>query len=134
MVATKKFFYGRGCERCNNTGYKGRMGIYELIVMNDYAPRHGRGRGVARRLPRGLPQVRHAHPPRVGPAWPSTPGRTSIDEIIRETMLDDDLSRGASSTHARAANSFLLNARTYRTRAERFRRRKGRPSDADLPV
>ena len=24
-----------GCDRCNNTGYKGRMGIYELIVMND---------------------------------------------------------------------------------------------------
>ena len=31
----KKFYYGRGCERCNNTGYKGRQGIFELIVMND---------------------------------------------------------------------------------------------------
>ena len=34
-AATKKFFYGKGCEKCNNTGYKGRMGIYELLVMND---------------------------------------------------------------------------------------------------
>ena len=25
----KKFYYGRGCDRCNNTGYKGRMGLYE---------------------------------------------------------------------------------------------------------
>jgi type IV pilus assembly protein PilB len=34
-AATKKFYYGKGCEKCNNTGYKGRMGIYELVVMND---------------------------------------------------------------------------------------------------
>jgi type IV pilus assembly protein PilB len=25
----------RGCERCSQTGYKGRVGIYELIVMNE---------------------------------------------------------------------------------------------------
>ncbi len=31
-------------------------------------PRHGHRRGLARRVPRGLPQVRHADPPRVGPA------------------------------------------------------------------
>ena len=30
QAATKKFYYGKGCEKCNNTGYKGRMGIYEL--------------------------------------------------------------------------------------------------------
>ena len=34
-AAGRKFFYGRGCERCNNTGYKGRMGIYELLIMNE---------------------------------------------------------------------------------------------------
>jgi len=26
---------GKGCEKCNNTGYKGRLGIYELLVMSD---------------------------------------------------------------------------------------------------
>lgn len=26
---------GRGCDRCNNTGYLGRSGVYELFVMND---------------------------------------------------------------------------------------------------
>ena len=30
QAPTKKFFYGKGCDKCNNTGYKGRMGIYEL--------------------------------------------------------------------------------------------------------
>jgi type II secretory ATPase GspE/PulE/Tfp pilus assembly ATPase PilB-like protein len=30
-----EFYRGKGCSACNNTGYKGRMGIYELLVMND---------------------------------------------------------------------------------------------------
>jgi type IV pilus assembly protein PilB len=34
-LAGKKFFRGRGCEHCNNTGYKGRVGLFELMVMND---------------------------------------------------------------------------------------------------
>ncbi len=34
-VAGKKFFRGRGCETCNNTGYKGRVGLFELMIMND---------------------------------------------------------------------------------------------------
>ncbi len=30
-----RFFEGRGCERCGNTGFIGRMGIYELMIIND---------------------------------------------------------------------------------------------------
>jgi type IV pilus assembly protein PilB len=29
------FYTGEGCDRCNRTGKKGRVGIYELLVMND---------------------------------------------------------------------------------------------------
>ncbi|MEK7105097.1 MAG: GspE/PulE family protein [Patescibacteria group bacterium] len=29
-----KFFHGKGCEVCNMTGFKGRIGIYEILVMN----------------------------------------------------------------------------------------------------
>jgi type IV pilus assembly protein PilB len=28
-------FRGRGCDRCRKTGYSGRLGIYELLVMDD---------------------------------------------------------------------------------------------------
>jgi type IV pilus assembly protein PilB len=31
----KKFYRGKGCERCNRTGYKGRLGLFELLIMND---------------------------------------------------------------------------------------------------
>jgi len=30
-----RFYEGRGCERCANTGFVGRVGIYELMLMND---------------------------------------------------------------------------------------------------
>ena len=30
-----KFYKGEGCERCSGSGYKGRVGIYELLVMNE---------------------------------------------------------------------------------------------------
>src|SRR5881296_1667334 len=29
------FYKGEGCDRCNGTGKKGRIGIYELLTMND---------------------------------------------------------------------------------------------------
>ncbi|HEV55917.1 MAG TPA: pilus assembly protein PilB [Phycisphaerales bacterium] len=34
-VGGKQFYYGRGCEMCNGTGYKGRTGIFEIMVLND---------------------------------------------------------------------------------------------------
>lgn len=34
-IGEKNFFYGKGCDACNNTGYKGRKGIYELMKMSD---------------------------------------------------------------------------------------------------
>ena len=34
-LGDKQFFYGKGCDACNNTGYKGRKGIYELLRITD---------------------------------------------------------------------------------------------------
>ncbi len=31
----KKFYEGRGCTRCHNAGFLGRVGIYELLVPDD---------------------------------------------------------------------------------------------------
>jgi type IV pilus assembly protein PilB len=87
QAATKKFFYGRGCERCNNTGYKGRMGIFELIVMNetlrdmvvaevslDEFREKCREFGMQTLRESGLEAI-HG-------------GLTSIEDVVRETMLD----------------------------------------------
>jgi type IV pilus assembly protein PilB len=32
---TLKTFKGKGCSTCNNTGYKGRIGLYEVMEVND---------------------------------------------------------------------------------------------------
>ena len=34
-IGERQFYYGKGCEACNNTGYKGRKGIYELLKVTD---------------------------------------------------------------------------------------------------
>jgi type IV pilus assembly protein PilB len=34
-IGDKSFYYGSGCDVCNNTGYRGRKGIYELLDITD---------------------------------------------------------------------------------------------------
>lgn len=87
-AATKKFFYGRGCDRCNNTGYKGRMGIFELVVLNDALREMvvketslDEFREACRR--NGMRTLRES-----GLLAIHT-GQSTIEEIVRETMMDD---------------------------------------------
>ena len=84
----KKFYYGRGCDKCNNTGYKGRQGIFELIVMNDKLREMivtesslDEFREACRKA--GMQTLRESGMQAIHE------GRTSIEEVIRETMLDD---------------------------------------------
>jgi type IV pilus assembly protein PilB len=34
-IGNNRFHYGKGCDTCNQTGYKGRKGIYELMKITD---------------------------------------------------------------------------------------------------
>jgi type IV pilus assembly protein PilB len=34
-IGDRSFYFGKGCEACNFTGYKGRKGIYELLKISD---------------------------------------------------------------------------------------------------
>ncbi|MCF7669902.1 MAG: Flp pilus assembly complex ATPase component TadA, partial [Verrucomicrobia bacterium] len=34
-IGDKSFYYGRGCPACNDTGYHGRKGIFELLTVNE---------------------------------------------------------------------------------------------------
>jgi type IV pilus assembly protein PilB len=34
-IEGRQFYYGQGCKKCNGTGYKGRIAIYEMMIMND---------------------------------------------------------------------------------------------------
>ncbi len=34
-IADKQFFFGKGCPECGGSGYKGRQGLFELLLVND---------------------------------------------------------------------------------------------------
>jgi type IV pilus assembly protein PilB len=34
-IGDKTFYFGKGCSECNQTGYKGRKGLYELLKVSD---------------------------------------------------------------------------------------------------
>lgn len=34
-VAGRPFYYGKGCSECNETGYKGRKGLFELLTISE---------------------------------------------------------------------------------------------------
>ncbi|EKE04153.1 MAG: hypothetical protein ACD_20C00100G0002 [uncultured bacterium] len=35
MLENKTYYKGKGCDKCNDTGYKGRIGAYEVMKVND---------------------------------------------------------------------------------------------------
>ena len=35
MAKGMKFYKGKGCSECNNSGYRGRTGLYELFILDD---------------------------------------------------------------------------------------------------
>ena len=83
-----KFYYGKGCPRCNNSGYKGRIGIYEMLVMSDeirdaIAAEASADdiRDIARQ--QGMTTLREAGLKLI------FDGHTTIDEIVRETVIED---------------------------------------------
>jgi len=87
QAADKKFYRGKGCEKCNRTGYKGRLGIYELLIMNDEMRdliiRNASTeelREVAKRY--GMVTLRESGMQGI------FNGLTTADEVIRETILD----------------------------------------------
>ena len=34
-IADKQFYFGKGCPECTNSGYRGRQGLFELLLVND---------------------------------------------------------------------------------------------------
>jgi type IV pilus assembly protein PilB len=87
-VAGKTFYYGKGCESCNSTGYKGRMGIYEIMLldddMRDMIIKHASTqvlRMEARK--RGMRTLRH------GGLYAIYDGITTIEEVVRETITEE---------------------------------------------
>ena len=88
-VAGKKFYYGRGCDRCNNTGHKGRMGLFELILMNDEL-RDMISAGASTDQLRTACRKQGMMTLRESGLNAVFRGGSTIEEVVRETILEDD--------------------------------------------
>ena len=87
--ADGKLLKGEGCSVCSNTGYKGRMGIYEIFVLSDNIKHlifagatHFKIREAARKS--GMKTLREDGLRKI------MAGLTTIDEIVRTTIIDAD--------------------------------------------
>lgn len=83
-----KFYYGRGCPRCNNSGYKGRTGIHELLNVTDDIRDMITGNSNVDDL-RNFARTQGMITLRESGLKLIFDGVTTIDEIVRETVMDD---------------------------------------------
>lgn len=85
-ITGKKFFRGKGCNNCNKIGYKGRMGIFEIMVINNESRRlitEQANTNVIRKTAKknGMNTLRDSGLTAI------YNGLTTIQEVVRETIL-----------------------------------------------
>jgi type IV pilus assembly protein PilB len=84
----KTFYYGKGCDACNNTGYRGRQGLYEIMTlddnMRDMIIQHASTQTLrVEAKKRGMRTLREAG------LMAIFDGVTSIEEVVRETIVEE---------------------------------------------
>jgi type IV pilus assembly protein PilB len=87
QLVGKKFYRGKGCEKCNRTGYKGRMGLYELLMVNDDL-RALIARNASTEELRNLARKQGMVTLRDSGMEAVFAGSTTAEEVIRETILE----------------------------------------------
>jgi general secretion pathway protein E len=81
------FFKPKGCEKCDDKGFTGRRGIYELLVMEDVVAAHVLGKADAQTIKRaainqGMDTMRDDGARKV------LEGRTTVEEVVAATQDD----------------------------------------------
>jgi type IV pilus assembly protein PilB len=79
---------GRGCSSCNNTGYKGRIGLYEVMQITpdirQLILQNAQSKDIKRKaMEQGMITLRRSGLVKV------KNGITTIDEVVRDTVKDD---------------------------------------------
>ena len=83
----EQFFIGTGCDKCFQTGYRGRTGIYEMMLVNENLQNLIYKRETAGTIKRyalemGLQTLR------MDGARKAMAGITTIAEVLRVTQTD----------------------------------------------
>ena len=83
----KKIYHGKGCKACSQTGFRGRCGIYELLVIDDHIRELILKKSTAQTIcdqarQTGMTTLRQD-------GWDKvTKGITTVEEILRVTLND----------------------------------------------
>src|SRR5215472_10438718 len=89
-IDTAKFWHGGGCEDCRQLGYQGRMGIYELLILNESLRPLILNRAPASTIAQkaidfGMRTLRVD-------GWNKVRnGQTTIEEVLRVTQIEEHL-------------------------------------------
>jgi len=86
-VVDTKFYRGRGCPACNNTGFKGRTGLFEFMPISDRV-RELINQGASTEKLRDVAMQTGMRPLRISGIDKLQRGITSIDEVVRETVAE----------------------------------------------
>jgi type IV pilus assembly protein PilB len=81
-------YYGKGCEYCNGTGYKGRLALYEIMVLDDQI-RDMIVNQASTQLLRAEARKRGMRSLRESGLLAIYDGVTTIEEVSRETLSED---------------------------------------------
>lgn len=99
-IPTAKFWKGAGCEDCRQLGYQGRMGIYELLFVEEgirsLILQRADSASIARKaLENGMRTLRDD-------GWKKVEaGKTTIEEVLRVTQTEEHLKSLVDDTKAR---------------------------------
>jgi len=89
FMKTAKFMKGRGCAKCGNSGYKGRMGIYEVFVLTEDI-QHLIYEKVSSNVIKEAARKGGMRTLREDALRKAAAGSTSLEEVIRVTVTDED--------------------------------------------
>ena len=82
------FYKGEGCDKCNHTGKKGRVGIYELLTMNDDLKR-AVARGAKTDELRDLARAGGMKTLKEYAMFLMAEGLTSVDEVLQNLVVSN---------------------------------------------
>jgi len=86
-IAGKEIYYGRGCNKCNGTGYKGRTAIFEIMLFNDEIRELIMNRASTNVL-RVAAQKAGMITLRENGLTALFDGITTVDEVAKETIIE----------------------------------------------
>ena len=88
VLSSQNFFYGKGCDYCNNTGYRGRMGLFEIMQLDDEI-REDINNKASTNILRDKAVRKGMRTLRESGVQSIFEGMTTIEEVVKETLIED---------------------------------------------